>query len=113
MFSLQSCWLFQSEGRVILQQGNYVIREKKLFSYYQASPDLIVTTDSGTAKINLNGFGKIVIPQEKIDSAAIQETGKDTLAIYLYQRDTSGMIEEVIFVPIRYAVDSILHHNQQ
>lgn len=110
---MPGCFLFEQEGKLILQKGKYTIRQKPLVSYYKASPDLFVATEKGTVKINLNGFGKIIIPQEKITSASIREIGKDTIEIYFSSTDTTQQNQELIIVPVTYAVDSILRNNNQ
>lgn len=77
-------------------------------SYYKASPDLFVATEKGEVKINLNGFGNIEIPQEKITGIDIKEINNDSIQIYFTATDTQLLIKnEIIGVNIKYAVDSI------
>ena len=102
------CFIFNDEGKLLYKKGKYSIRKKTLMSYYQASPDLFVATDKGEVKINLNGFGKREIPQEKITGIEIKEINEDSIQIYFTATDTQLLIKnEAIGVNVKYAVDSI------
>lgn len=103
------CLLFDSQGELIYQQGKYAIRKKKLLSYYNASPDLIVSTGKTTVKINLNAFGKRQIPQEKIDHVQMVQVNADSLQIIFSSNDTTRRFtKESISLNVTRAVDSIL-----
>lgn len=82
-------------------------------SYYNASPDLFVKTGEREVRINLNGFGKRLIPQEKITHVEINEITKDSLQIVFNASDTSLSYQrEIINLNVTYAVDSILKMQQ-
>ena len=101
--------LCSCQGDLLYKDGKYSIRKKNIVSYYQASPDLFVKTDKGEVKINLNGFGKRLIAQEKITSIAITNITGDSVQIHFTASDTALRVkEEFIGVNIKYAVDSIL-----
>lgn len=103
------CLFFDSEGGLIYQQGKYEIRKKKLLSYYNASPDLIVSTGKTTVKINLNAFSKRQIPQEKIDHVQLIQVNADSLQIIFSSNDTTRRFtKESISLNVTRAVDSIL-----
>lgn len=103
------CNLFSSEGDLIYKQGKYSIYKKNLISYYNASPDLIVATDKGNVKINLNGFGRRTIPQEKINTVSITEINSDSIQIRFTTADTLlHAKQETISLNVKLAVDSIL-----
>lgn len=105
---LPGCFIFSSEGELLYTKGKYTIRKKNLMSYYKASPDLFVTTEKGEVKINLNGFGKTEIAQEKITGIEIKEINEDSIQIYFTATDTQLLIKnETIGVNVKYAVDSI------
>ncbi len=105
---IPGCFIFSSEGELLYTKGKYTIRKKNLMSYYKASPDLFVATEKGEVKINLNGFGNIEIPQEKITGIEIKEINNDSIQIYFTATDTQLLIKnEIIGVNIKYAVDSI------
>lgn len=109
-FVSAGCFLFESRGELIYQEGKYSIRKKNLVSYYNASPDLYVQTEKGEVKINLNGFGKRLIAQEKIATAEIYEIGDDFLQIHFTTNDTSGPFkDEYISFNVRRTVDSIVN----
>ena len=96
-------------GDLLYKQGKYSIRKKNIVSYYQASPDLFVKTDKGEVKINLNGFGKRLIAQEKITGIIITNITNDSIQIHFTASDSTLQVkEEFIGVNIKYAVDSIL-----
>lgn len=104
-----SCNLFSSEGDLIYRQGRYSIYKKNLISYYNASPDLVVSTNNGDIKINLNAFGRRTIPQEKISSTIINEINADSIEICFTASDTSLPVkEEFISLNVTHAIDSIL-----
>lgn len=104
-----SCNLFSSEGDLIYRQGRYSIYKKNLISYYNASPDLVVSTNNGDIKINLNAFGRRTIPQEKISSTIINEINADSIEISFTTSDTSLPVkEEFISLNVTHAIDSIL-----
>ncbi len=101
--------LCSCRGDLLYKEGKYSIRKKNIVSYYQASPDLFVQTDKGEVKINLNGFGKRLIAQEKITGISITNITDDSVQIHFTASDTALRIkEEFIGVNIKYAVDSIL-----
>lgn len=103
------CFIFDKEGELLYQKGKYSIRKKNIISYYQASPDLFVATDKGEVKINLNGFGKRQIAQEKITHIELKEINNDSIQIYFSTTDKEAPVKnETISVNIKYAVDSIL-----
>lgn len=105
---MMSCLFFNSEGELIYEKGPYSIRKKNLISYYNASPDLFVKTKEREVRINLNGFGKRLIPQEKITQVEINEITKDSLQIVFHTTDTSVSYQtEVINLNVTHAVDSI------
>ena len=96
-------------GDLLYKKGKYRIRKKNIVSYYQASPDLFVQTVKGKVKINLNGFGKRLIAQEKITGITIKDITEDSVQIHFTASDTTlGVKEEFIGVNIKYALDSIL-----
>lgn len=96
-------------GDLLYKEGKYSIRKKNIVSYYQASPDLFVNTEKGEVKINLNGFGKCLIAQEKITGITIINITNDSVQIHFTASDSTLQIkEEFIGVNIKYAVDSIL-----
>ncbi len=96
-------------GDLLYKEGKYSIRKKNIVSYYQASPDLFVKTDKGEVKINLNGFGKRLIAQEKITGITITNITDDSVQIHFTAGDSTLQVkEEFIGVNIKYAVDSIL-----
>lgn len=102
-------FLCSCQGDLLYKDSKYSIRKKNIVSYYQASPDLFVNTDKGEVKINLNGFGKRLIPQEKIAGITITNITDDSVQIHFTASDTALRIrEEFIGVNIKYAVDSIL-----
>lgn len=102
-------FLCSCRGDLLYKEGRYSIRKKNIVSYYQASPDLFVNTDRGEVKINLNGFGKRLIAQEKITAVTITNVTDDSVQIQFTASDTSLQVkEEFIGVNIKYAVDSIL-----
>ena len=94
----------------IYLNGKYSIYKKKLMSYYAASPDLFVKTDSGTAKINLNPFSGNHIPQEKIEMIEITEVGNDSVNIcFTAQKAPESLtVKDSFGVNIKYCLDSIL-----
>ena len=101
--------LCSCQGDLLYKDGKYSIRKKNIVSYYQASPDLFVKTDKGEVKINLNGFGKRLIAQEKITGIAITNVTDDSVQIHFTATDSTLQVkEEFIGVNIKYAVDSIL-----
>ena len=70
--------------RVIYEDDKYKVQDFPLFmSYYQASPDLFVKTDSGTYRIKLSWFGKTIIPQERVSSVVLRPLTHDSLSINL------------------------------
>ena len=96
-------------GDLICKKGKYSIRKKNIVSYYQASPDLFVNTEKGEVKINLNGFGKRQIAQEKITGITITDITNDSIQIHFTASDSTLKVkQEFIGVNIKYAVDSIL-----
>lgn len=96
-------------GELLYKDDKFSIRKKNIVSYYQASPDLFVKTEHGEVKINLNGFGKRLIPQEKINKVTITNITDDSVQIHFTASDTTLRVkEEFIGVNIKYAVDSIL-----
>ena len=102
-------FLCSCQGDLLYKNGKYSIRKKNIVSYYQASPDLFVKTDKGEVKINLNGFGKRLIAQEKITGIAIKNITADSVQIHFTASDSTLQVkEEFIGVNIKYAVDSIL-----
>lgn len=101
--------LFSCRGKLLYKEGKYSIRKKNIVSYYQASPDLFVHTDKREVKINLNGFGKRLIAQEKITDVTIRNVTPDSIQIHFTANDSTLKVkEEFIGVNIKYAVDSIL-----
>jgi len=101
--------LCSCRGDLLYKDSKYSIRKKNIVSYYQASPDLFVKTDKGEVKINLNGFGKRLIAQEKITGITITNITEDSLQIHFTASDSTLQVkEEFIGVNIKYAVDSIL-----
>ena len=101
--------LYSCQGDLLYKDGKYSIRKKNIVSYYQASPDLFVKTDKGEVKINLNGFGKRLIAQEKITGITITNITNDSVQIHFTTNDSTLRVkEEFIGVNIKYAVDSIL-----
>ena len=101
--------LCSCRGELLYKDSKYSIRKKNIVSYYQASPDLFVNTDKGEVKINLNGFGERLIPQEKITGITITNVTNDSVQIHFTASDTTLRVkEEFIGVNIKYAVDSIL-----
>lgn len=97
------------KGDLLYKEGKYSIRKKNIVSYYKSSPDLFVETDNGEVKINLNGFGKSLIPQEKITGVTIEKVNNDSVQIHFTASDSSLKVKnEFIGVNIKYAVDSIL-----
>ena len=100
--------LCSCRGDLLYKEGKYSIRKKNIVSYYQASPDLFVDTDSGQVKINLNRFGKRLIPQEKITTIKIAQVSGDSIRIHFSSGDTRLKIkDEFISVNVKRAVDSI------
>ena len=96
-------------GDLLYKEGKYSIRKKNIVSYYQASPDLFVKTNKGEVKINLNGFGKRLIAQEKITGITITNITNDSVQIHFTASDTALRVkEEFIGVNIKYTLDSIL-----
>ncbi len=96
-------------GKLLYKAGKYSIRKKNIVSYYKASPDLFVDTGSGEVKINLNRFGKRLIPQEKITTITIAQVANDSILIHFSTSDTHIKIkDEFIGVNIKRVVDSIL-----
>ncbi len=92
--------------RVIYKDPHYEIRLKNLVSYYKASPDLIIETDSGKIKINLNQSGKTLIPQEKITNVMLTQITQDSLAIEFEASDTSLQYQhELIGLNIKKAIE--------
>jgi hypothetical protein len=109
VFFFTAIILSSCRGDLLYKKGKYSIRKKNIVSYYQASPDLFVNNDKGEVKINLNGFGKRLIAQEKITGIIITNITDDSVQIQFTASDTSLQIkEEFIGVNIKYAVDSIL-----
>ncbi|MEO9211484.1 MAG: hypothetical protein ABI208_10315 [Ginsengibacter sp.] len=107
--TLIGIFLFSCQGKVLYQNGNYTIRKKNLVSYYKASPDLFVKTLQGDVKINLNGFGERLIPQEKINDISITEINDDSILIQFISNDYNLPIrEEFVSLNVKHAVDSIL-----
>lgn len=107
--SFSACVLFNEEGELLYKQGRYSIYKKNLISYYNASPDLIVATDKGNIKINLNAFGKRTIPQEKINKISITEINKDSIQIHFTSFDTALLQKhEYISLNVQRTIDSIL-----
>ena len=101
--------LCSCHGELLYKDSKYCIRKKNIVSYYQASPDLFVSTDKGEVKINLNGFSKRLIAQEKITGITITNITGDSVQIHFSTSDTALQVkEEFIGVNIKYAVDSIL-----
>ena len=102
LFSVCSC-----VTREIYSDDKYTIQLKPIVSYYQASPDLIVKTDSGDFKVNLNGFGKALIPQEKIGGVTLTKVTVDSLIIH-FVADTSfkQAKEEWFYLNIPNAIDT-------
>lgn len=97
------------QGDLLYKDSKYSIRKKNIVSYYHASPDLFVKTDKGEVKINLNGFGKRLIAQEKITGITITNITADSVQIHFTASDSTLQVkEEFIGVNIKYAVDSIL-----
>ena len=102
-------FLWSCRGDVLYKDSKYTIRKKNIVSYYQASPDLFVNTDKGEVKINLNGFSKRLIAQEKITGITISKVTDDSVQIHFTASDTVLRVkEEFIGVNVKYAVDSIL-----
>ncbi len=97
------------QGDLLYKEGKYSIRKKNIVSYYKSSPDLFVETNKGEVQINLNGFGKALIPQEKITGVTITNITNDSVQIHFTASDTLLKVrDEFIGVNIKYAVDSIL-----
>ena len=100
-------------GKLLYQAGKYSIRKKNIVSYYQASPDLFVNTGNGEVKINLNPFGKRLIPQEKITGVKITQVTKDSVQIHFTASDAHlNVKDEFIGVNIKHAVDSVAAKKQ-
>ena len=75
---------FGCNSRVIYEDDKYRVQEFPFFmSYYQASPDLFVKTDTGTFRIKLSWFGKTIIPQERIQTVVLRPLTHDSLDIRL------------------------------
>ncbi|CAN5822898.1 hypothetical protein BH10BAC2_BH10BAC2_38040 [soil metagenome] len=108
------CFLFSNDGELLYQQGRYSIRKKNLVSYYNASPDLFVQTVKGDIKINLNGFSKRLIPQEKISTVSIAAINADSISIHFTTKDSFAKIkEEWIIVNVTKVIDSIAIKKQR
>lgn len=97
------------QGKILYQNGNYTIRKKAFFSYYNVAPDLYIRTLKGEVKINLNEFGEHLIPQEKISDINITQINDDSILIQFISNDYDLPIrEEYVSVNIRNAIDSAL-----
>lgn len=115
IYMLLILFLVGCKDNPIFQKGRYSISKKKLVSYYSASPDLYVKTDSGTAKINLNPFYVNHIPQEKIETISLTEVGKDSIYLVFGRSAKNGLPAEAdsFGINIKYCVDSILGHKSR
>lgn len=101
-FPLLSC-----VAEEIYKDDKYTIQLKPLVSYYKASPDLIVKTDSGDYKVNLNAFGKTLIPQEKIAAAYLIQLDEDSLIIHFIADSSYKQFkEEWFFLNIQNSIDT-------
>lgn len=104
---IESCTLLSNKGQLLYKQGEYSIYQKNLVSYYNASPDLYVQRNGKSYQINLNAFGKRIIPQEKIEHIAIRTINKDSVIV-----DCSGHLydtlrEEHFHLNITSIIDSL------